>query len=169
MSEQNETYVLDANALIDLYRHFPAGLRKLGLMAQRGEIRIPEGIFRELKRRTDSVSKAVERWSRKNVDCVVQIARVPNVANELARIERQYGDQIIVGKQTYPGFWHSPAGRKAADGQVIAVAKVLGATVVSNDHVVRLACMLENVPCIDWTEFARRAGLAVQLRLSGIE
>lgn len=169
MSEQDEVYVLDASALIDLDHHFPAGLRELRNMVQRGKIRIPEGIFRELKRGTDNVSKAVKKWSRENADCVVQIGRVHNVASELARIERQYGERIIVGKQTYPGFWHSPAGRKAADGQVIAVAKVLSATVVSNDRAVRLACMLENVPCIDWTELARRAGLAVQPRLSGVE
>ena len=164
-----ETYVPDAGALIDLHHHFRAGFRKLGKMAQQGQIKIPEGIFRELQRKTDRLSKIVQRWSQKNSDCIVRIARVHNLAGELARIERQYGEQIVVGEKPYPGFWHSPAGRKAADGQLIAVAKVLSAIVVSDDRAVRLACMLENIPCIGWTEFARRANLFTQPRLPGIE
>ncbi len=166
--EGMETYVLDASALIDLHLHFRAGFRKLGYMAQEGRIKIPEGIFRELRRRTDRLFKAVERWSQKNSDCIVQIARVHNLADELARIEQQYGERIVVGTKPYYGFWHSPAGRKAADGQVIAVAKVLNATVVSDDHAVRLACMLEGIPCVGWTEFARRT-VTTQPRLPGIE
>ena len=154
-----ETYVLDASALFDLHTHFRAKFRKLRLMVQQGYIKIPEGIFRELKRRTDALFKTVEEWSRKNPDCVVQISRVHNLANELVRIERQYGERIVVGTKEYDGFWHSPAARKAADGQVVAVAKVLSATVVSDDRAVRLACMLEGIPCIGWTEFARRADL----------
>ncbi len=114
------------------------------------------------------MSKTIERWSQKNSDCIVRIARVHNLAGELARIERQYGEQIVVEAKTYPGFWHSPAGRKAGDGQLIAVAKILNAVVVSDDRAVRLACMLENIPCIGWTEFARRVTLT-QPRLPGIE
>jgi uncharacterized protein YacL len=163
-----ETYVLDASALIDLHHCLRAGFRKLGMMAQQGQIKIPEGIFRELQRRTDHLSKTIERWSQKNSDCIVRIARVHNLAGELARIERQYGEQIVVEAKTYPGFWHSPAGRKAGDGQLIAVAKILNAVVVSDDRAVRLACMLENIPCIGWTEFARRVTLT-QPRLPGIE
>lgn len=163
------TYVLDANALIDLHKHFRTGFRKLGRMVQQGQIKIPEGIFRELQRKTDKLFKAVAKWPQKNPDCIVQIVRVHNLAGELARIEQEYGEQIVVGTKPYPGFWCSPAGQKAADGQVIAAAKVLGAVVVSDDRAVRLACMLENVPCISWTEFARRANLSTQLRLPGIE
>ena len=156
-----ETYVLDASALIDLHRHFQAaGLRRLGHLARQGQIKIPEGVYRELQRKTDRLFKAVERWARKNSDCIVQIARVHNLADELARVERQYGEQIVVGTKPYPGFWHGPSGRKAADGQVIAVAKVLNATVVSDDRAVRLACILEGIPCIGWTEFARRITLS---------
>jgi hypothetical protein len=156
-----ETFVLDVSALIALHNHFRTGFRKLGKMAQQGWLKIPEGIFRELQRKTDRLFKTVERWSQGNSDCIVRIACVHNLAGELARIERQYGEQIVVEGKSYPGFWHSPAGRKAADGQVIAVAKVLSATVVSDDRAVRLACMLENVPCIGWTEFARQANLFI--------
>lgn len=123
-----------------------------------------------MKRRADKLFKAVEGCSKKNSDCIVWIDRVHNLRDELARIERQYGEQIVVGKNSYPGFWHSPAGRKAADGQAIAVAKHLKATVVSDDRAVRLACMLESIGCIGWTEFARRLNLTTtQLKLPGIE
>lgn len=165
-----ETYVLDASALINLHRHFPASFRKLGPMVQQGQIKIPEGIFRELKRRTDRLFEAVERWAKKNSDCVVRITRMHNLPNEFARIERQYGKRIVVGEKEYKGFWSSLAGREAADGQVIAVAKVLGATVVSDDRAVHLVCMLEDVPCIGWTEFARKINLlSGQLSFPGIE
>ena len=82
-------------------------------------------------------------------------------------MERVYGEPITVGKQRYQGFWASRAGRKAADSQVVAVAKVFGHTVVSDDTAVKLVCALENVPCISWAEFARRLGLAKQLSLFG--
>lgn len=160
-----ETYVLDTSALINLHHHFQkTGLRKLGHLAKEGQIKIPEGIYRELQRRTDRLFKAVERWARKNSDCIVQINRVHNLRDKLAQIEQQYGEQIVVGTQSHPGLWHSHAGRKAVDGQVIAAAKVLKATVVSDDRAVRLVCMLEDIPCIGWAEFARRTELPPQLK-----
>lgn len=163
-----EIYVLDASALIDLCRHFPDKYRKLGHMSQQGRIKIPEGIFRELKRKADKVFKTVERWSKKDRDCIVRIAAVHGLAYEVARIERQYGQEIVVGTRAYSGFWRSPSGRKAADGQLIAVAKILKATVVSDDRAVQLVCMLENVPCISWREFARRTGWVSQPPLPGL-
>ena len=70
-----------------------------------------------------------------------------------------------MGGKEYNGFWSSQAGRKAADGQVVAVAKVHNCTVVSDDGAVKLACMLEDVPHIGWTEFARQVGMPEQLPL----
>ena len=83
----------------------------------------------------------------------------PEFLAEFARIERAYSESIQVGKQKHPGFWKSRTGYKAADGQVVAVAKVFYCTVVSDDNAVKAACALEDVPCISWTEFARRLGL----------
>jgi hypothetical protein len=34
-----------------------------------------------------------------------------------------------------------------------------GGVAVSDDGAVKLACALEDVPCIGWSEFARRLGL----------
>lgn len=162
-------YVPDANALIDLERHFPRQLRKLRPLVEQGQIKIPEGVSRELRRKTDQLHQEIGQWAKRNSDCIVRIGQVHDLADELARIERQYGQQIVAGAKSFPGFWQSPAGQKAADGQVIAVAKVLNATIVSEDRAVRLVCMLENVPCIGWTEFARRATLSTQPRLPGID
>lgn len=165
-----ETYVLDASALIDLDRHFQAtGLRRVGRLAQEGRTKIPDGVYRELRRKTDKLFKTVEQWANKNGDCIVHIGRVHDLVQEVIRVEQQYGEQIVVGTKAHRGFWHSPAGTKAADGQVIATAKVLGATVVSDDRAVCLACMLESVPCIGWTEFARRIHLLTQLKLPSME
>lgn len=163
-----EIYVLDANVLIELQRHFPGQLRRLRPMAENGQIKIPEGVCRELRRRTDELHKEVGQWAKRNADCIVRISQVRNLADELARIERQYGQEVVVGTKPVPGFWRSPSGQKAADGQVIAVAKVLNGTTVSEDRAVRLVCMLEDVPCIGWPEFARRATLSTQPRLLGI-
>lgn len=160
-----DTYVLVANALIDPHRYFRTEFRKLGPMVLQEQIKIPDGIFRKLRRGTDGLFKAVKRWSQKNPDCIVRITHSHIFANALARIERQYDKQIIIGKKSHRGFCRSLAGKKAADGQVIAVAKVLSAAVVSDDRAIHLACMVENIPCISWTEFARRANLSTQLSL----
>lgn len=99
-----EVYAIDAGALIDIQRHFPTQFKKLGRMAEQGQIKIPEGIFRELKRKSDQCSKTVERWVQKSSKCLVQVAHVHNLASELARIEQQYGEKIVVGTNTTPAF-----------------------------------------------------------------
>ena len=65
-----------------------------------------------------------------------------------------------MGNTDYKGFWKSAARKKAADSQVVAVAKLHGRIAVSDDHAILLACMIEGVQCIGWTEFARRTGVA---------
>lgn len=151
-----ETYVLDASALVDIYRHFRNKFRKLKPLVASGHIKIPEGVFRELHRVTGELYKTVKIWIQDNSDCLVQIGRVHNLANEFVRIERQYGERIRVGKHEHPGLWKSHSGRKAADSQVIATAKILKGIVVSDDYGIRLVCMLEGIPCISWTEFVRQ-------------
>ncbi len=164
-----ETYVLDTDALINLHSHFHSRFRQLRHMVQQGQIKIPEGVFRELQRKTDRLFKTIRQWSESNSECVVEAERVYGLREQLVHIEQRYGNEIVVGAKSYPGFWHSPSGQKAADGQVVAAAKVLNATVVSDDRAVRLACMLEGIPCISWSEFARRSDLATQPALPGID
>lgn len=160
-------YVLDSTAIIDLHNHFPArGVRKmLRALAQRNELRIPEGIDREIKRKSDRARETLRQLAESFPDCVVRVARVHSLQTELARIEQTYGQEIRVGTQRYRGFWASASGRKAVEGQALATAKKLEGTVVSDDKAVERASLLEDVPCIGWTEFARLSSSAGQLDL----
>jgi hypothetical protein len=161
-----DIYVLDSGSLIDLYNHFRGKFRILKKLAKEGYLKIPEGVYRELRRKTDRLYQCIEDWKLSNNDCIVHINRVHNLAEELVRIELQYGERIRVEKKEYPGFWKSPSGRKAADSQIVATAKVLGCIAVSDDRAVRMSCMLESIPCISWTELARRLELSSsQLKL----
>lgn len=170
---KQEKYVCDADCLINLHRHFGRNcIRVLRRLAKEGSLYIPEGIARELLRGTDVIARFVQRY-RDNRDCgevIVWLKDNPRLREEVAQMEQSYGESICVGGRVYPGFWSSQSGRKAADGQIVAVAKVLGGTVVSDDAAVKLACALENVPCIGWSEFARRLGLLrlKQLMLQGL-
>ena len=150
-------YVLDSSAIIDLHRHFQAKRlrRVLKGLARQGHLKIPEGVEREIKRRTDHAKETLEQLKNHSPQFVVQIARVHNLQTELGRIEQTYGEHIRLRNREYPGFWKSASGQKAVDGQVIAVARKLGGTVVSDDRAIKVAYLLENVPCIGWTEFAR--------------
>ena len=148
-------YICDTTALIDFFQHFPVQFKSLRKHLTKGIIKIPEGVFRELKRKTDRLFQQLEKWERE-YQVVLRFRSDPRLLPELSRIEQAYGEKISVGGNEYPGFWKSPAGRKAADGQVVAIGVVLGHIVVSDDRAGRLACLQENVQCIGWTEFARR-------------
>lgn len=160
-----DKYVIDTDAFINLDRHCRSRFNVLRQAVSNGGILIPEGVYRELSRSSDKLSKNMKRWSSKYPHCIVQINQDQGLKDEFARIEQTYGERISVGGQKYNGFWSSQAGKKAADGQVVAVAKVRGCTVVSDDRAVKFACMLENVPSIGWTEFARQKGMVSQPRL----
>ncbi|RKY02745.1 hypothetical protein DRP77_07410 [Candidatus Poribacteria bacterium] len=161
--KEEPIYVCDADALINLYQHFPNKFRALRDMVARNKVKIPEGVYRELRRKTDRLRRYVERWER-DYQFVIRF-KDRRLREELARIERKYGERIAVGKRAYNGFWSSRAGRRSADPQVVAVGKVRGGIVVSDDLAVRMVCMLEGVECIGWSEFARRIRLAEQLAL----
>lgn len=153
-----ETYVCDADCLINLHRHFgrkaTSTLRHLG---KKSGIKLPEGVVRELIHGTDKLVRFVQE-QRRHLE--VAARQIPALHTEIPRLERLYGEKIRVGTQEYAGFWSSQAGRKAVDAQVIAVAKLLeGGVAVSDDRAVKLVCALEGVPCIGWSEFARRLGL----------
>lgn len=162
-----DCYVVDASALIDLHRHFRIRDVRSTLvrLARQARLRMPEGVARELRRKTDEVRQTVERLEARLPQCVVRIGQIPGLSEQFARMERLYGNEIRVRSRRYDGFWKSPSGRRGADGQVLAVAKRLQCTAVSDDRAVGLACMLEDVGCVGWKEFARRLGLVRQLDL----
>ncbi len=152
-----ELYVTDANALIQLCRQFgKKAIRKLRTMAEEKTLRVPEGVVREILRGADQLARFVKKY-RPNLE--VSFKGDASLIRELSRIERTYGDSISVGDSKYPGLWNSPGGRKSADAQVIALAIVLSATVISDDRAVQTVCSLEGIPCIGWIEFAGRIGL----------
>lgn len=157
-----ECYVLDTSAMIDLHYHFPARSVRQTLKRLCGgnRLKLPEGVKRELERKTDQARKTVGELAKQYPVCVVLIRAVPHLGGELARIEQSYGQEIRVGNRRYPGFWKSRSGRKAIDGQVVSVGNTLNCTVVSDDRALRMACLLENVPCVGWAEFARQVGLS---------
>lgn len=164
--ETSDIYVCDADCLINLHRHFRrkalAELRRLG---RNGALKLPEGVIRELIRGTDHLASFAEKHQKL---LEVAISTNARLQREVATLEKKYGERIVFGQQSYAGFWRSKAGRRAADGQVVAAAKSEQAMAVSDDQAVKLACALENVPCIGWSEFARQLGLitAQQLQLN---
>lgn len=152
-----EIHVCDADCLINLHRHFGrkaiSALRRYG---KAGGLKLPEGVVREIIRGTDKLAQFVKKQQQ---SLSVAVTDDPRLRAEIARLEKQYGETIVFGQQRYGGFWNSKAGKQAADAQVVAVAKLQGGTVASDDRAVKLACALEGVPCIGWSEFARRLGL----------
>jgi hypothetical protein len=155
---KTDSYILDTDALIDYYNHFPKKFKRLKELAKSGILKIPEGVFRELKRKSDKLKRYVEKWEN-DYNIVITIKSDFRLVNDFGRIDTTYGEEVKVGGRVYPGFWKSPSGRKAADGQLVTIGKVQKYIVVSDDKAVRLACLLEDVECIGWSEFARRIGI----------
>lgn len=154
------TYVCDTTSLIDLHLHFPKQFKRLKRLVENGNLKIPESVHREIRRHSDKLRTLIDRWE-EQYQIVIPMKQNPKLMTELPRIEQAYGEKIRVGNREYLGFWKSAAGRKAADGLVVAVGKVYeGYIVVSDDQAVQMACLLENVQCIGWAEFARRVGLS---------
>ncbi len=154
-----KVYVCDADALINMYRAFDRkAIRKLRKEIEKGRLKVPEGVYREILRQEDSL----KRLFRKLQDQVrIPIKRRSDaiLANLVTELDTKYGEKVVLGKLAIPGFWHSASGRKAADAQVVAVAKHFGYIVVSNDQAIHWACLNENVACISWTEYTRRITL----------
>lgn len=154
----HQIYVCDADCLINLHRHFGRqALSKLRDCCKNSGLKLPEGVVREIIRGTDKLAKFVLQQQQ---TLQVTTRQIPMLHKEIPRLEKLYGQKIQFGTQEYAGFWHSKAGRRAADAQVVGVAKLLkGSVAVSDDEKVKLACALEGVTCIGWAEFARRIGL----------
>ena len=143
-------FCFDLSALIDLR---DAGLlSRMRVLVRSGRARIPEGVYRELQKKTDSLARTVGQWKSK-YSFVVDLDTT--ALGLLPGIERRYGPPFGVGGKTYRGFWASPSGRKSADSQVVALAMSRGWIAVSNDNSIHGACMLEDVECRRWEEIGR--------------
>ena len=82
-----ERYVVDTDTLINLDRHFRQGFNRLRQLAATGALVVPEGIYREVLRRTDRLSKRVCKWSEKTATFVVASKSDPRLWGEIARLE----------------------------------------------------------------------------------
>lgn len=164
MSEK--IYICDTCALFNFYRNFSLQFKnKIKILVRGDVLKISEGVWREIKRKTKKIFKIMSKIVEKYPSVIVEVKSHPKIKDFLYEIERKYGNIIQVGNQQYPGIWKSFSGRKAAEGQVIAIAKFFGYTVVSDDTAVKLVCMLENIECIGWTEFVRRLKIPQQQTL----
>lgn len=152
--QRSPIYCLDACTLVDIWLCYPKAMRELSRSARDGKVVVPEGVYRELCRKTDRLKSTVETWKKKH-SAVVSINTL-RLQTELARIETAYGERIVVGNKARDGFWKSKSGKRSADGQVVTVSKVHNYVAVSNDQAIQDACHIENVPCIGWQEFYRR-------------
>ena len=150
----SEIYCLDADALVNIQKYYLKALKEISRYGKDGKIVIPEGVYREICRKTDRLKNMVQTWHKKH-SAVIRFD-TPTLRAEFARIERAYGNEIVLGDQKRKGFWTSKSGKQAADSQVVAVCKVNKYIAVSNDQAVQDACHIENVPCIGWQEFYRR-------------
>ncbi|HUW34337.1 MAG TPA: DUF4411 family protein [Planctomycetota bacterium] len=149
----SHTYCLDADALINIKLYYPKEIRRINQYAKKGKVVIPEGVYREICRKTDTLKNMVQTWQKRH-GAIIWLDHA--LGRELARMEKAYGEAIILGNRKRNGFWTSKSGRQSADSQVVAVSKVRNYTAVSNDQAVQDACHIENVPCIGWQEFYRR-------------
>lgn len=86
----------------------------------------------------------------------------------MRKIDEIYGPPFYIIKgRNYPGFWKTEGAGGGVDSQIVAVAKERGYFVVSNDHSIHGACMLEDIACMLYEEFGRRllSGTLVQSKL----
>lgn len=90
-----EIYVCDADCLINLHRHFGRkAISVLGRCGIQGQLKLPEGVVRELVRGTDRLAKFVQKH-RQQIE--VAAGHNPALHNEIPRLETRYGDKIKIG------------------------------------------------------------------------
>jgi len=158
------TFCCDSDSIINLR---DAGLlQKFRSLIRSDKAKIPEGVYRELKKGTDQLSKSLTKWAEK-YPLVIDLDYA--ALQCFPDIERKYGPRFAVGGKVYSGLWASTSGRKSADAQVIALAKARGWIAVSDDDSVHGACMLEGITCWGWEEIGRLLLHPEQPLLPGFE
>jgi hypothetical protein len=155
-------YCLDADTIINVT--LAGWFDKLHESAKDGHVCFVEGVYRQLTDTTTKIGSKIKNW-----DKYGSIQKLTTVEQALMKqLDKKYGPPfpIIKGKN-YPGFWKTEPPGGGVDAQVIAVAKERKYIVVSNDHSIHGACMLENVECIRYEEFGRRllAGTLIQSKM----
>lgn len=155
MATKEPVYCPDTSSLINIHLNDPKRLRIIGRLIKKGRVKIPSGVRREIKKKSDPLSHSLSTWLNEP-DAEVNPSSDRRVRSSFADIQTRYGEEITVGNRTFPGFFKGPRGRRSADAEVVAISKVYDYVAVSDDEHVRLTCMLENVQCITWQEFLRQ-------------
>lgn len=147
-----DIFCCDSDSIIDLDS---AGLmNSLRKLVRTGRVKIPKGVNRELQRKTDAVAKKLRQWDAK-YGLVVDLDQDLHALEHFSRISVTYGPPFKVGTRSYRGFWKSASGGRAADAEVVALAKSKNWIVISNDEAIHGACMVEGVICRRWEEIGR--------------
>jgi hypothetical protein len=149
--EHGPTYCPDANAFIDIYH--AELVKKLRPFVKTGTIKVAEGVFRELKRKSDKLKEALETWDLL-YDFISRLNEKERI--EFAHIDNKYKYSFNIGNIKYLGLWATPSGKNGIDSQVIVLGKMRSWVVVSHDSSVKGACAIERVECITWEELVRR-------------
>jgi hypothetical protein len=144
-------YCLDADTIINVV--FAGWFDNLHESAKNGYICFPEGVYRQLTDTTTRIGNKIKNWSK--YGSIHYLTTTEQAV--MKQIDMKYGPPfyIIKGKN-YPGFWKTERIGSGVDAQIIAVAEECKYMVVSNDHSIHGACMLENVECMRYEEFGRR-------------
>jgi hypothetical protein len=144
-------YCLDADSIINIA--LAGWFDSLQKTAKNGDICFPEGVYRQLTETTTKIGQKIEGWDK--FGCLKILSSSEKLL--MKQIDQKYGPPFhIINGKDYKGFWKTEPPGGGVDAQVIAVAKEHKYIVVSNDHSIHGACMLENVECILYEEFGRR-------------
>ena len=146
----NIIYCCDADALIEF--DSAGRFAELSKLVEQGRLRIASGAYAETLR-FRSVSqrskRMLEDWYTRG-QVVVVVDDDNSAQSLLPYIATQYGPPFGLKGVNYGGFWKSRAGQDAADAEVVAFAKAHEWVVISNDHSVHGACLMESVECHRW-------------------
>ena len=155
-------YCLDADTIINV--ELAGWFDKLRRAAKEGNICYPEGVYRQLTDTTTKIGNKIKNWGK--YGCIQHLTTSEQTI--MKQIDNKYGPPFnIIKGRNYKGFWKTEPLGGGVDAQVITIAKERKYVVVSNDHSIHGACMLENVECIRYEEFGRRllAGTLIQTSL----
>ncbi len=155
MAAKEPVYCPDTSSLINIHLNDPKRLRIIGRLVKKGRVKIPSGVRREVRKKSDPLSHSLSRWLNEP-NAEVNPSSDRSVSSTFTVLQKRYGEKIMVSGRTFPGFFKGPRGRRSADPEVVAISKVFNYVAVSDDEHIRLACMLENVQCITWQEFLRQ-------------
>jgi hypothetical protein len=148
-------YSIDTSAILHAWRRsyppevFPALWEKLNELVDRGELLASQEVLFELERKDDDVY----RWARERRRMFVPTDEdVQRVVQDILR--------------DYPGLVDPKRERSGADPFVVAVARVKGCTVVTNERPttsptrvkIPTVCQALGIRCLDLLQFIREKG-----------